>query len=164
MIVFLSNKLQAQDTKLPLTFLAPAIVKGKMYRFNKDTIVVSPKNYRLAPDNSVVYGSLYKIPDDNYFIDVLDKLHTCVRNHEYSINHRVIVKASPISFNTIYELDSLKYRESSPISVYAYMANLKHKKVKRIMQEVTSWKRLRIVNGVDKAFLKQIHYYLKGEM
>jgi len=160
MIIFLSNNLQGQALKLPLTFLTPAIIKGRLYKFNKDTILISPECYHKAIDNSVVYGSLYSVPDDNYFLDVLDKLHTCVRNHDYSLHHRVTRCVYPISFKNIDELDSLRYTESSPIQVVTYIGNIKNNRVKGVMQEIKYYNRLRIVNGINKAFLKQINLYL----
>lgn len=155
--MFISNELlspkQQQNMHLPMTFICYAITNGKMYQHfrNDGTFVV---NYGKSWGNSVVYGAIFDVGDYDFYIRILDGYHQCSKsllghNHSKDVHHRIDTKASPIYFDSLLELEALKYMERQPIDVQMYTGNLNHPKIKQRLDKTISY---RIVDGIDNNF------------
>lgn len=113
-------------------------------------------NYGKDWGNTVVYGALFAISDFNYYISLLDAYHQCSMsnfglNHPKDIHHREIRKITPITFDTIDELERIKYRENVPIDAHVYFGNVNHPKINQRLNKTVSY---RVVDGIDKHFIQ----------
>lgn len=138
-LLFISNELLDSDLQkrllLPLTFISFAIVEGKMYTNvgNYGTLNIPPtKRY----GGDVIYGAIYSLRDFDFNIRTLDAYHLCSlsslrRNHILDTQHRIQVSATPIYFDTIEQLETLRYEEGDAIQVQAYFGNQAHPKIIR---------------------------------
>jgi hypothetical protein len=156
--------LQLSHEDLNLKFLFPAFIYGKMFRVHMDSVVMHPSTYKPKETygNKVVYGSAFYCSEEPYLVKVLDSAHSCFYNHELSMQFKQVTNIYPIQFNSIADLDVLKYTESEPIQGVAYFGNYKHKRIYRRMQKNVPSARYRITNGCNKVYvdvLKQL--YLK---
>lgn len=161
-LLFLSNEFcnphWYRDMRLPLEFITFAFIKGKMYKhFRNDGTFVLQNQGRWG--NDVVYGGLFLLKDFDFYIRILDAYHTCSlstlqRNHTLDLHHRIITQATPISFQSIDELERLKYRERNCIDVQTYLGNSNHPKItQRLRNKSMSY---RIKDGINKLHFKEL--------
>lgn len=139
-----------------MTFISFAITKGQLYKFKPHTLSVIDKKEH---GNIVVYGGIYLLHDDSFHIRSLDALHNCSlsslgKNHLLDEAHRVKIQAVPIRFDTLDDLDRLKYEENESITAEMYVANTKHPKINQ-RTNIKRGIRYRIVSGIDKEPFKQ---------
>lgn len=151
------------DLKLPLTFIQYAYVEGKMYKGNNNsTFIITSGTNRWG--NNVVLGGIFLLGDFQYYVGILDALHSCSLstlrlNHNNDMHHRQIVDATVISFNNLDDLGRSKYKEHEVVQVHAYLGNTNHPKISsKVFQEKHPY---RIIDGVDKNSFKQL--YLEGK-
>lgn len=148
---------------LPLEFIAFGITNGKMYHghFNIDTFISTTDSINMTR-NSVVYGALFLCKDFDFYIRILDSYHLCslstlLRNHPCDELHRTNVSIRPIYFNTLDELQYLKYIESNDnIVAQTYIANIDHPKIKQRMD--TSNNTHRITSGINADNFKKLFW------
>lgn len=151
------NPSKRDELRIPMTFIGFAIAEGHLFNFTYDKFIVQGRNEH---GNSVVYGAIYLLHDEYYHIRTLDALHNCSLsalgvNHKLDMNHRIASSVIPISFNTLDELDRLKYQEHKSVPVYMYVANSKHPKIHQRIN-IKRGNRYRILSGIDKeSFLSQ---------
>lgn len=158
-LIFIGNELLDPSRKkqlaLPLEFISYGFVKGKLYKhfMNDGTFLLQ---YGKAWGNDVVYGGIFALNDYDFYIRLLDSYHQCSmsalgRNHSRDVHHRKAHQATPISFTTIDELCSLKYRERSPVEVQVYLGNPNHPKINQRLNKTVSY---RITDGIDRKFIQ----------
>lgn len=148
---------------LPLEFITFGITDAKMYfqYFNKDTFISTADSINMIR-NSVVYGALFLCQDFDFYARILDSYHLCslstlLRNHRCDELHRVNVPVRPIFFNTLDELQYLKYRESNEnIVAQTYIANINHPKIKQRMN--TTNNSHRITSGINAVNFKKLFW------
>lgn len=154
-MLFLANKLiepaYRNELKLPLEFVCFAIQKGKMYTHKKDTFTV---NWLWGDGNDVVYGAIYVLRDDFFHIRTVDAMHNCTLsalgyNHRLDLQHRVAIKVTPIAFNSIDELTTLRYRELEQIEVEMYIGNRHHPTILNRINR-TQKSNYRVKNGIQR--------------
>jgi len=164
-LLFFANKIQSpsfrQKINIPLEFISFGIIEGKTYRYfeNKDNFVI-PTDSNKKWGNSVVYGSLFLCKDFDFYGRILDSYHLCsmstlLRNHINDINHRVEVNVTPIYFDTLDELERLKYREGKEIKAQTYLSNTNHPKIKRRISGVNTY---RIYDGINAESFKELFW------
>ncbi len=112
--------------------------------------------------NSVVYGALFLCKDFDFYARILDSYHLCslstlLRNHPYDELHRTNVPVRPIYFNTLDELQYLKYIEGTDnIAAQTYIANIDHPKIKQRMN--TANNSHRITSGINAVSFKKLFW------
>lgn len=162
-VLFISDKLLDPDyrdmMRLPMEFVCFAIADGRMYthEFKVNTFVAQGLKKH---GNNKVYGAVYVLKDDFYHLRTLDSHYLCSmsvlhRNHTLDLSHRIIADVIPITFDSLQELDTLRYNELEPIKVEMYVGNLNHTKLKKRINQKRS-RNYRVTNGVDENLLKQI--------
>jgi hypothetical protein len=125
---------------------------------NKGTFVVQQPQKR-AWGNDVVYGALFILNDFHFHIRSLDAYFGCSlsalhRNHTYDVHHRIITPATQITFSSVEEFCSLKYKESQPTRAYTYVGNPTHPNIiKRTSSRING---VRITDGLDKPHYKEL--------
>ena len=129
-----------------------------MYKHFRNDGTFTLQNVGKAWGNDVVYGGIFALSDYDFYIRLLDSYHQCSLallgvNHEKDVHHRHRVLATPIAFDSIDELERLKYREREPLTVNMYQGNLNHPKIKQRLDKTVNY---RIVDGVDKHFIELI--------
>ena len=159
-LIFLTGNMQNPAIQekfcLQLTYVNSAIMFGKMYRNGRETFNAIPNNKRQG--NRVVYGSLYFEKHFEHYIRVLDAMHDCSlsligKNHTLDKQHRVLHDVTTLSFESISNLMDLRYTEDATTQAYVYLANIKHPKIaKKINDENNVY---RIQSGIHKAFVSQ---------
>lgn len=159
-LIFISNELldesKLKRLSVPLQLISFGFVEGKLYKhFRNDGTFMLPKHGR-SWGNDVVYGAIFAVPDFTFYIRLLDSYHQCSlsalgRNHTYDVHHRIEQLATPISFTSMEEFVSLKYRERTPIEVNLYTGNLTHPKINQRLNKTAGY---RIESGVDKNLTK----------
>ncbi len=162
-LLFLTNELMSpsyqKEMRLPLTFIAFGITKGKMY-----THLRTLNSFILLPDvtkrwgNDTVYGALMLCKDFDFYARILDAYHVCsmstlLRNHPLDIHHRVSLEITPIYFNSLDELVRIKYREGEAIVAETYIGNKNHPKIKQRLNKRVSY---RLIDGVDATHFKEL--------
>ena len=170
-LIFISNELIDPDLykklNIPLEFITFAHTDGEMYsHFKNNGVFFLPHNWgiRKSWGNTKVYVAVFLLKDYFFYVDLLDAYHACSKNkltynHINDIHHRVQVSVTPIKFNTIDELSSLRYREGQEVDVVSYVGNTKHPKIK---QRLTTQNNYREVNGcyelgIRKLFREVLH-------
>ena len=161
-LVFLSNNFLSPDfrrnTRIPLEFITFAHIKANLYHNIRNDGVINIIGHKHR-GNDVVYGALFLLQDFSFHIQTLDAFHNCSlsalrRNHKLDPQHRVMVRATPLSFTTIDELERLKYLERPCINAHTYIGNLNHPKIK---QQVANTRSQRLPDGLLRdALLNQI--------
>lgn len=137
-LLFLHNELispsKQKEMGVPLQFITFAHVPGKMYKQsnNNGTFIT---NQGRPWGNKVVYGAIFLLEDDNFYMRILDSYHGCSLstlrvNHKLDIQHREKTYVTPISFDSVTQLEQLLYTEREIQQVELYVGNIKHKKIK----------------------------------
>lgn len=167
-LLFLTNELQnpayQKEMRLPLEFIAFGITEGRMYKhFRNQSNFVIPVDALKRWGNDVVYGGLFLCKDFDFYSRILDAYHVCsvstlMKNHDMDIHHRIEVNVTPIFFDTIEELATLKYREGESIKAQTYMGNLKHPKISQRLDKTVSY---RIIDGIDAENFKKLWEVIK---
>lgn len=158
-LIFIGNELLDKSKRdklsMPLEFITYAFVEGKLYKhYNNDGTFIL--QHGKAWGNDVVYGAIFALKDASFYIRLLDSYHQCslsvlMRNHSRDIHHRTEQMATPISFDSLDDFVSLKYRERSQVEVHVYTGNPNHPKINQRLNKTVSY---RISSGVDKHFTK----------
>ncbi len=112
--------------------------------------------------NNVIYGAIYSLRDAPFYIRILDAYQLCSlatlkRNHINDMHHRIQVGAVPISFDSIDELERVKYKEREGVVVQTYVGNPNHPKINQRLNKTNSY---RVIDGMDdhiKQFIREEH-------
>lgn len=168
-LIFLSNellnpKLQKQ-LHLPLEFVSFGIVKNaRMYSHYKETkrTFITINDNLKKWGNTVVYGAIFTCTDFNFYARLLDSYHLCsfsvlYKNHICDLHHRTQVPVNILYFNTLDDLNMLKYKESQEtFNMQIYIGNINHPKIsQRINSVKTSY---RIISGIDAINFKELFW------
>lgn len=171
-MVFIYNDMLDTDVlaelKLPMTFVAFAMVDAKMYtHYQNKGVFIVPHTFRGVRGNTKVYGALYVCKDIEFYIDTIDAYHGCsrsklYRNHIKDLHHRVEVEAVPIFFDSLDDLARLKYREGMEVTAFAYFGNINHPRIRtRFTQRRVS---RRVMDGVYKDKFVKLFGRVKNEL
>ena len=161
-LLFLSNELisptKRDEMRLPLHFVTFAHIEAQMYTNVRNDGVINIIQERTW-GNNVTYGAVFLLDDFDYHIRTLDAHHLCSlsslrRNHVLDTQHRVELHATPISFDTIDDLERLLYEEREPVLVQAYIGNLNHP---RIHRRIKSTRSERIIDNIMGAQFLELH-------
>jgi hypothetical protein len=74
-----------------------------------------------------------------------------MRNHSYDYHHRIKTKTTPISFDTVEEFETQRFREGEQLTCHMYVGNSNQPNLTHQLQT-----RSRIVDGVDKPHFKEL--------
>lgn len=162
-LIFIANELLEPELlrqmNLPLEFISFAITDGKFYpHFKNNGWFYIPLGRDTNWGNSKVYGAIYLVRDYFFYIGILDAYHACSKsnltyNHIRDIHHRVDTLVTPITFNSLSELSSLKYKEKTDLTVVSYIGNIKHPKINRRFSTSENYRK---VNGIYEEGFKNL--------
>jgi hypothetical protein len=141
---------------VPLQFITFAFVHGKLYHHYKKKSTFVVQSNRRSWGNDVVYGALFLVNDYHFYIRSIDSYFACSksilqRNHTYDLHHRINTLATPITFSSLDEFSSLKYKEGSEVRCEMYVGNPNQPKINQRLQS-----RARIIDGLDKQHFKEL--------
>lgn len=162
-LIFIYDKMLSpqvyKSMQLPFQFISFAFTEGKMYSHWLDTgIFLLPPGRDIPWGNSVVYGAIFLVEDYFFYSGLIDSYYACSknkmsRNHIKDMHHRVEKEVTPITFNSISELNKLKYEEKTSLYMDTYIGNINHPKIK---QRLNSSHNYRIVNGIYEKGIKKL--------
>jgi hypothetical protein len=117
------------------------------------------QNRNRAWGNNSIYGAIFLLSDPTFYLRLLDSYYICSlaalrKNHAKDVHHRIMVKATPIHFDTLTDLGKLKYREGDSLQVYCYFGNQTHPKISRRLNKSHSY---RIIDGINKIHFIALH-------
>lgn len=137
-----------------------ATVEGKIYIVSRTPVLLHTKDIARNRGNRRVFGAILTFEDSDAerVIQILDAYHGSSQSRvglssPYDLMYRTTIKAFPLKFESIQELETFNYKTKKEVDCIVYMGNLQHE---RVPFEVKVSRRHKLVDGFYKKGMQDI--------
>lgn len=167
MKVFVYDKLMNEYSKfhIPFTFVSYGVLENYvLYRSARRYVAIRREK---GKGFTSVYGAIFELADELYFTRVIDGYYGCsksrlFKNNAYDRLWREVLPVHPITFNSLEDFKSYKFKTYSPLNCHVYVGNYNDKTLLRTINGIHS-QRMRSANGLDVKSFKTHYNSLESE-